>query len=249
MGLPVERVDITIPPPASKTASLGAATPEQLARGKALLAKAAEIAGGSAAWAAVKTLNLEQDATVNMQGQSLQLGLTMAWKLPDRMVITQKLPMGEMTQGFDGTNGWMKGFGRLEDLPASGNATFKRQYLTSLFHLFGHPDDLEVRALDEPRVVDGVSYQVATVKSDDVRDWTLLFAPDGSLARMERQSDNPQVPGLELTSYDDWRAVGAIRYPHAEKVLVAGQPFLDGKITSLKLNPTLDEAAFKKPAQ
>ena len=118
-----------------------------------------------------------------------------------------------------------------------------------MFHLFGHPEDLEVRALDEPRVVDGTSYQVATVKSDDVRDWALLFAPDGSLARMERQSENPQMPGLELTIFDDWRAVGAIRYPHIEKVMVGGQPFMDGKLASLKLNPELDEAAFKKPAQ
>ncbi len=249
MGLSVERVDITIPPPPSKTATLGAATPQQLARGKALLAKAADKAGGSAAWAAVKSLSMEQEATVSMQGQSIQLGMTMVWKLPDRMVITQKLPMGEMTQGFDGTNGWMKGFGRLQDLPASGIASFKRQYLTSMFHLFGHPEDLEVRALEEPRVVDGTSYQVAAVKSDDVRDWTLLFAPDGSLARMERQSENPQMPGLELTIYDDWRAVGTLRYPHVEKVVVGGQPFMEGKVASLKLNPELDEAQFKKPAQ
>ena len=249
MGLSVERVDITIPPPPSKTATLGAATPQQLARGKALLAKAAENAGGSAAWAAVKSLSMEQEATVSMQGQSIQLGMTMVWKLPDRMVITQKLPMGEMTQGFDGTNGWMKGFGRLQDLPASGVASFKRQYLTSMFHLFGHPEDLEVRALEEPRVVDGTSYQVAAVKSDDVRDWTLLFAPDGSLTRMERQSENPQLPGLELTIYGDWRAVGGLRYPHVEKVVVAGQPFMEGKVASLKLNPELDEAVFKKPAQ
>lgn len=248
-GLPVERVDITIPSPASRNAAAGPATPAQLAAGKALLRKAADLAGGAAAWAAFKTVNLEQDANVSMQGQSLQLGISVSWRLPDRMVITQKTPMGDVTQGFDGTNGWMKGFGQLQDVPASGLSQFKRQYETSFFRLFGHGDDLEVRALDQPRVIDGVSYRVATVKSDLVRDWTLLFAPDGTLARAEHQSDNAQMPGVEAETYGDWRAVGAIKYPFAQKVEVDGKPFMDGKTSSLKLDSPIDDAVFKKPAQ
>ena len=60
MGLPLERVDISIPAPASKVAA-GEATPEALAKGQALLTKAAGLAGGSAAWAAIKSISVERD--------------------------------------------------------------------------------------------------------------------------------------------------------------------------------------------
>jgi zinc protease len=246
LGQPVERVDISIPPPASKVAT-GAATPAQLAKGQQWLKAAADLAGGSAAWAAVKSFRTTGSATISMQGQSMSVGTETSLRLPDRMLSVLKLPQGEMIMGYDGTNGWRKGFGQVADEPKMG-AEVKSQWERSLFHVFGKPGELQVQALDEPRVVDGVQYRVASVKSDVVRDWLLLFAPDGSLARMEFQDDGPAGPAPHTMVFEDWRAVGGMKYPHAEKVLISGEPYLDTKVTEAVADPVLGDELFARPA-
>lgn len=246
IGPPVERVDITIPPPPSKV-NAGTATPQSLTEGRAWLQKAAAAAGGPAAWAAVKTWSTESEATLSMQGQSMVMQLGTQWKFPDHMLSTQKLPMGEMTQGFDGKAGWRKGFGQLQDQPDMASSV-EEDYARTLFNLFGNADKLEVQALPDKKTVDGVAYSVALVKHPTIRDWQLYFAPDGRLARMDFMDKGPGGEALFTQTFDDWRALGNLQYPYASKVLMAGQPFMDAKVTSAKVNPALDEAMFKKPA-
>ena len=246
MGLPVERVDISIPPPASKVAA-GEASPEALAKGQALLKKAADLAGGSAAWAAVKSVTMESSETVSMQGQSISMTSVMNWRLPDRYVAVRKLPMGEFKQGYDGTTGWMAGMGQAQDQPKAGEE-LRGQYERSLYRLFGAPAAFEVQALTEPRTVDGVACAVALVKNSTTRDWLLFFAPDGRLAGMEYQGEGMgSGPAKVADSYSDWRPVGGIQYPHSEKTVVDDKPMMDARVTSLKLNPELADDLFKKP--
>src|SRR6185436_18832823 len=73
LGLPVDRVDVSIPPPPSKNAPANA-TPEGRTRGRAMLQKAAEWAGGTAAFAAVKSWQEETSATIHMGAQSAAIG-------------------------------------------------------------------------------------------------------------------------------------------------------------------------------
>lgn len=245
MGLPLERVDITIPPPPSKVA-VATATPEALARGRAWLAKAAELAGGSAAWKAVKTSVVEQQATLSMQGQSLTIGTKVQWALPDRVVVTQTLPMGEVKQGSDGTNGWVSAMGEIKDQPKVAEE-MKREYERSLFRLFSNPAAVPVQALDQPQTVDGVTYNVAFVKSELVRDLTLFFAPDGRLARVESQGEGPMGPAKQTEIYDVWQPVSGIQYPSATRMLMDGKPFMEGKVTAVSFNEPLADDLFKKP--
>jgi hypothetical protein len=126
----------------------------------------------------------------------------------------------------------------------------KQEYELSLFKLFGKPDAHEVQALDAPKVVDGVSYSTALVKSETTKDWMLYFAPDGSLARMDYVGDSPSgAPAKWTRIYDNWTAVEAIRYPFADKALIDDKPMVEGKVLSLTLNPELADDLFKKPSQ
>jgi hypothetical protein len=248
LGMPVERVDITIPPPASKLA-VGKATPEALAKGQALLKKAAELAGGSTAWAAIKSISMDREEVLTMQGQTINMTSTMHWRLPDHMVAIRKLPMGEFKQGFDGASGWMSAMGQVQDQPKVAEA-IKKEYERSLFRLFGSPDAFVVQALDEPQTVDGVSYTTALVKSEVTKDWMLFFGSNGQLARMEYMGEGMDgSPAKESEIYGDWKAEGAIQYPHSEKALVDGKPMMEGKVTTMTLNPDLADDLFKKPTQ
>ncbi|HEY2954210.1 MAG TPA: pitrilysin family protein [Candidatus Eisenbacteria bacterium] len=247
IGLPVERVDIGIPPPPSK-APAGAATPEALARGKQWLQRAAERAGGPAAWAAIKSWSEDVKVNLSMQGQSISLEGSLSWMLPDRRFVVQKTPMGDVIQGFDGSAGWAKAMGRIQDDP-TGARKIKEEYERSLFHLFAHPEALELQALAEPRTIDGASYSAAYVKSESVRDWTLLFDAEGRLAGMEYAGEGPQGPGKQTKMLGDWRAVGAIQYPHSTRVTLDGKPLMEATVTQARANPDLAADLFKKPAE
>src|SRR5262249_36457356 len=106
VGPPVERLDISIPPPPSAAgAAVGSASPQALARGREWMTRAADKAGGAAAWAAIKSWSEDSKMSISMGGQSIALETSEAIVLPDRDYIMQKTPMGEISQGFDGTSG------------------------------------------------------------------------------------------------------------------------------------------------
>jgi len=247
IGPPVERMDITIPPPPSKAgAAVGAATPEAMARGREWLKRAADKAGGPAAWAAIKSFSEDSKVSVSMQGQSIALEASQSWLLPDRHHMVQKTPMGEISLGFDGTAGWAQVMGQIQDDPTAARKR-KEEYERSLFRIFRQPEQLEVQALPEPRTIDGVSYSVAFVKSDIVPDWMLCFDAEGRLARMEYSGDGPQGPAKITEVYKDWRPVGSVQYPYSNQMLVDGKPVMESTVTAAKANPELPESLFKKP--
>ncbi len=243
-GLPLERYDITIPSPGSKL-KVGAATTGAKEQARAWLATAVEKAGGSKAWQPVKAVTLVQKNAVTMQGQKLDIESTTTWNFPDKQLSVQKTPMGEVKSGFDGTTGWRAMGGQTQDNPAAAQSV-QADYQRSLFHVFAHPEELDVQALD-PQTVDGVKYNVAFVNSDVVKDWTMWFAPDGSLARVEFQANGPQGPAKQTVVYSDWKPEAGLVYPHTTQVLIDGQPFATSQLVSLQMNPTLTAEAFKKP--
>ncbi|HET7226147.1 MAG TPA: pitrilysin family protein [Candidatus Eisenbacteria bacterium] len=245
-GLPLERVDIAIPPPPSKV-QVGEATPEAKQQADAWLAKAVAKAGGSKAWRQVKAVEVEQKSTVSIQGQQLEMQGAMTWEFPDRRLDVQKLPMGEMRQGLDGAAGWRSMMGQIADQPELAART-KAEYERSLFHVFAHPDELTLQAM-APQTVDGVKYDVAFVKSDDVKDWMLWFAPDGTLARMQFSAQGPAGPEQQTVIYADWKPEGAIVYPHHVKLEANGATRMDSQVTKVAVNPSLTAEMFKKPAK
>ena len=248
LGQPVERVDIAIPPPPSKHAAKGAASAEALARGKSMLARAVTLAGGSAPWAALRSVTIESDAHVTMQGQSLALTSSQTWGFPDRQITIQKLPMGEMKQGVSKTGAWISMMGQVQDNP-KGAEQVKKDYERSLFHLFARPEAFELQALDEPVKIGDAAYHAAAVKSALVQDWVLLFGDDGGLAGMQFMSEGQGGPAQMTLTYSDWRAEGAIRYPHALTMLTDGKPFMDGKVTAVRLDPAVSDETFARPAK
>lgn len=248
-GLPVERIDITIPPPPSKMGKVEVST-GSLAKGRGWLEGAAKAAGGSAAWQAVKTVTMSADATLSIQGQSLAIGMEQTQAFPDRQVTTQKLPFGEVKQGFDGKAGWVSAMGQLQDNPKAAEEA-RDEYATSLWNLFSNPGAIELVALDAPETIDGVEYRAAAVQKSSKQDHVLLFSADGKLAGEAYQDKgNAQMgPARVVELRSDWKAVEGLQYPFSTRMLRDGKPFMEAKVTALKLNPAVTDAMFAKPAK
>lgn len=247
VGLPLERVDVSIPPPPSKTGNI-AATPEARATAKGWLEAAAKAAGGRAAWGAIKTADVTMEATVSMQGQSLALTIQEISQFPDKQLSIQKLPFGEMRSGFDGTVGWQAGMGQMRDDPKAAESAAK-DWERSLWRLLSDPA-IELVAAPQPETIDGASYHVAVVQGAKSQDLSLLFDEQGRLAGLSMQDDSPQMgPARMVQLYSDWKPVGAIQYPHSLKVLRGADPFMSGKVTAIQLDPAIPAGTFAKPAK
>ncbi len=249
-GLPVERVDISIPPPPSKHGAVKA-TPEARQKGQAWLEAATKAAGGSAAWAAVRTLTQSMDATLQVQGQSVAFSVEESWRLPDHRVERQHLPFGEVAQGFDGHSGWMSAMGQVKDDPRAAD-DLAEELERSLWVVFANPGKVDLVALEEPETVDGVAYRAAAVQGAKTPGLTFLFAEDGHLAGFAFQDQGQGgggAPARQAQIYGAWSAEGALTLPHSIRVLRDGKPFLDGRITSVKLNPEIADDIFRKPAK
>lgn len=248
-GLPVERVDISIPPPPSKLGKV-AETPAALAKGAEWLAAAAKAAGGGAAWKGIRSVVLSTDATLSIQGQSFSITGEESWLFPDKQHSSQKLPFGEMKQAFDGTNGWMSAMGQLQDNPEAG-AEVAKDWDKSLWRLFGHSDQVQLVALDKPENVNGTDYRVAQMKGAKAADMVVLFSADGHLAGFAYQDTGSgrMGPARVVELFGAWAPEGPIQYPHTIQVYRDGKMMVDGKVTGLKLNAELSADLFKKPAQ
>jgi zinc protease len=248
-GIPVERMDITIPPPPSKLGKVSV-SPASKQQGSKWLADAATAAGGSKAWAAVKSVTEATDATLSMQGQSISISGTESWRFPDHKLSVQKLPFGEITQGVDGATGWMSAMGQLQDNPKAGEENAK-DWEKSLWRIFSDPASVDLSALEAPEVVDGVSYRAAVMTGAKTQDLAMLFTADGKFAGFAYQDEGSgqMGPARVVQLYSGWSAEGALQYPHVVKLLRDGKPFVEGKVTSLTINPVLADAIFKKPAK
>lgn len=249
VGLKVERMDMTIPPPPSKMGKVTESA-AALAKGKGWLEGAVKAAGGSAAWSGVRTASLSIEATVTMQGQSLGLGIEEVSAFPYRQVTTQKLPFGEVKQGFDGKMGWQSAMGQVQDNPKAAEEA-EKEWRNSLWHMFGEPASVELVALDKPENVDGVDYMAAAVKGSSRTDHVLLFAADGRYAGSAYMDEgNAQMgPARTVELRGDWKSVGAIQYPHSVKLYRDGKMFMDAKVTKVELNVAVTDAMFAKPTK
>jgi zinc protease len=248
-GLPVERVDITIPPPPSAHAAV-AATPEAREKGRQWLAGAAKAAGGAPAWAAIHTMSESMEAKIAVRDQALALTMEESWRFPDHRLEKQKLPFGEVAQGFDGHAGWTNAMGKIEDDPKAAS-DLAEELERSMWIVFAHPESVELVALEEPETIDSVRYHAAIVPGAKSQDLTYLFDDAGRLAGFAYQDAGQGQTGPARVEqlYGDWSAEGAIQVPHSVRVLRDGKRFLEGKVTSVKLNPELSDSIFHKPAQ
>ncbi len=245
MGQRVERVDISIPSLPVKQPE-GQATPEQLERGKAWLARAAQLSGGRAAWQAVRSIHVESQDVVTMEGQNIKMLTELSWQFPNRLLSVQHLAFGDSKIGFDGSVAWGS-FGKQVHEDQGIARDIEAEWQRSLFHLFGQPDEVTVRAADEPHTLDGVVYRVGHAKTRAGTPITLYFAPDGTLARVEYTGPGPRGDTQLTDVFSDWKPVGPLRYPHQRDVLIEGRPYLQSMLNSLKLDPPLADSLFKKP--
>ena len=240
----VTPVDITIPKP--KEAALAAATPESIAKGKELLGRVRKAMGGDALLA-VKDYSSQAELIITMgQGQMI-LQTESTVNLAGKALNKMSTPMGEMAQGYDGQVTWMKTPQGVQEAPASTHAEMEAQFFRDTIALVRGFDTggLTVQALGASAdALEGIAV------SDPARKLqvTLFVDPKTDLIAKKIYTGSLMgAPGELEEIYDDYRVVGGMKLPYHMVINQAGKRKVEEKVKEIKINPGLEDAAYKKP--
>ena len=243
----VATLDITIPEPKPKEA-VAEATPEAIAKGRALLAKAAGHVG-AAALAGVKDITSEGTATVSTPMGQMDLKAKVTFVLPDRSANEMTTPMGAMVQVLDGDRGFVKMGPKSQPLPERTVAEMKRALYTD----FGCLRLLKEGPSGTPKAWAGGDAEFEGRKADDVLIgvgdgvFHVYLAPDTGEVLGTRRSAQTEEGAVDVvTAYSNYQIVSGLRIPFASVQKVKGEVKSDVKLTAVKVNAGFAEAVFKE---
>ncbi|MEK7407881.1 MAG: pitrilysin family protein [Acidobacteriota bacterium] len=237
---PVTAIDIAIPKP--KEEALAAATPEATARGKAILAKVRDAMGGPALKAIKEYTSVATLVLSTPQGEfSMKQGAT--HNLSGKMLSKIQTPMGEIVSGYDGQAGWMKTPQGVRDLPASEQAEVAGTFFRDTVSLLQNFESgaLTVQSLGTD---DGVAVE------DPARKLQVKLYVDPATNLLVKKSYTAALmgaPGAIDEIYSDYREAGGVKFPHKVVLNREGKKIGEQTVTEIKINPGLDDSAYKKP--
>jgi hypothetical protein len=243
----VAAIDVAIPQPQQE--KLAAATPESVAKGKALL-RAARAAMGGAPLMEVKDFVVAADAVMTGPQGQISLKAEETMNLDGKMLNKLVTPMGEMSVGWDGQAGWMSRGGKTMDMPASQAGEFTSSLFRNsiaLLQNFEKPG-YTVQVLD-PAQVDGKPVDVVAV-SDPARSLqvNIYLDPATHLIVMERFTAALFGPPAETDElYSDYRDVRGVKIAFKTSIKQGGKTASDVTLTDVKMNPGVPDSAYKKP--
>ena len=246
---PINEIDITIPDP-SVALNIPAATPESLERGSTLMATAAASAGGQDKFAALKSYYEKSELAAKIQGMDLNFVIEKTVVYPDRMVMIQKTPFGDMTQVLDGEQGWSSSPRGTKDLGSDERQRMQEEIAGDLIRMLGHPDGFTFQAL-APTEVEGVVCDPVYVTAEGI-DYQIVFLdPQSGRVRMiQSQGTSPltQAPATQKVYVDDYQELGGFTMPKIMRLMFDDELFGTIDVQEFEANPSVDEAAFKKAA-
>jgi zinc protease len=244
LGLPVTSIDLTIPEPASTPKPAAAKTDaESIERGKKLLERVQQAAGGADQIAAVK--DVTESVQLNMAAMSpgMKVAQTNTWVAPDQFRQESQLPFGKVVVYSDGKSGWMSTPQGIRPLPPPLLQQVREELFRNYFSLL-LSDRMVDRTISspEPGVID-----ISDQAGNSVR--LIVDEKTGLPAKEVYESRQPtgQTGSMEEV-FDEFERAGGINVPKKRTVNQGGKKFADVTITEYKINTGIKvEDISKKP--
>ena len=250
LGLgPVDTIDITIPSGEEEKAL--AVTPENLAKGRQLLAKAAAAAGGVANCRSIKALATKATVTLTTPQGDFPVGVEEISVFPDKNCSVISMMGQKLYSVQDGETGWKTSqTGEIvamteDDLRDQDTENARRTIL-----IFQAADDPNSQAVfDGSGELDGIAC-----------DYLVLLDKEGG--RICRLGLNSQTGELVCKSYwgktfmgegnidqlySEFSDVSGIRLPMKTETRLNGQKISATEITEIVANETYPASTFAKP--
>ena len=232
------------PPPAP------AATPATLAKGKAIVLAGAKAAGGDAL-KTVKSVEIHVSGSATTPQGAMDLKLKLTIVFPDHLRNDAELPVGTISQGFDGKAGWILAPQGLMDLPEDFIPEFSRGIaLTGGWGLYQQALDGKITAqyLDDEDF-DGKKTNVVLWSGPSGPIRLYFDAATHLLVGAHFRAITPQGDVETDQHWSDFRAVEGLQYPFRNQVDHDGKKFTETSVSDAKINTNPDMGIFARPAE
>jgi hypothetical protein len=240
----VTNVDISIPKP--KGSEVAGATPESLAKGKQLLAKVREAMGGDKLTTVTSVVS-KATLTVSTPGGEMSMK-TETTRKGGRSVQKMVTPMGEILQGFDGQNVWMKAGGQIQDAPPAASAAAKDEAFRETVGLLVGSPNFTAQALGETKL-GGKSVEGLLI-TDPAAKLQVKVYVDPATSFIAGKVYNGALfgpPGEVEEVYLDYKDVNGVKFPSHAVLSQNGTKRAELKVDDIAVNANVPDSAFARP--
>ncbi len=236
LGGPVNPIDLTIPGPE-------AAPPDTagMAKGKQMLERAQQAAGGADRLAAIQDFTLGATVDVEPAAGGTQGKWTIRWLAPGVYRRDQETRSARLSLYLNGRSGWtgnQQGSG-----PPTGAQLTEMQ--GDVFRLYFR---LLLSDRVEGRTVNGVAEDTIEIAEGAGQFAQLTIDPASGMPRGVRYN-LPQTSGAPAAMEDLWsdfREIGGVKIPYKTTITSNGQKFAELTVTDCKINSGLKQEELQK---
>ncbi|HEX5226382.1 MAG TPA: pitrilysin family protein [Bryobacteraceae bacterium] len=230
LGIDVHPIDLTIPEPKQQAAK---ATPESLAQGKALLAKAQQAMGGAEKLAAVKDLQFHAQLEVYTPGATMKVKQTMSYIEPSTIRQDNELPFLKQSVYSDGKTGWLSGMQGVQSLSPP---VLKQIQGESFRELVG----LVLSDRDAGRTVNLAGVGVLDISNKEGESVKLTIDEKTGLPAKLGYQQSPAEGGTAVEEiFSDWRDADGLKLPFQWAVMQGDKKFAGLTVKDYKVNSGL----------
>lgn len=208
--------------------------------------------GGSEKWKAVKSIEIKNHMSIGgMEVESKSTIVVGKGLLTEASVMGQKI-----VTGLDGDQGWtilptmMGGTGEPQDLPNAVAKQTKSQMNFGGVLIDYAEKGAKLELVGKEKVDNVETYNLKmTEKNGDITNVYVSPSTYYVVKTTATRVVNAKSIDIEI-SYSNFKAVEGLIFPYTSEIpspMGGGQMTLE--VDSIKLNPTIDEAIFKKPSK
>jgi len=244
LGLSVASIDLTIPEPASTKAEAPAkADAASLERGKKLLERVQQAAGGADKLAAIQDVTETVEVSMAAMPPNLKIHQLNLWIAPSQFRQESQLPFGKVIVYSDGKSGWISTPQGQGPLPEAEMKQVRDELFRKYFRLLLSDRDPD-RTVNSP--ADGV-LEISDREGRSVK--LLVDAQTGLPAKEVYREAGPMGPPASMEEvFDAFEDAGGIQAPMSITVNRDGARYATLSITEYKVNSGIKpEDISKKP--
>jgi photosynthetic reaction center cytochrome c subunit len=210
----------------------------------AILAKYAEALGGEAAIGKIATL--DEKGTGSMHG--MKADVEEFRKAPDKAIVIVQMPNGaEMSQGYNGTEGWHAFPKRPAEDLTWDDLVRAKQWASFIPGLNIKQDFVRAQAVGTEKIGDQDAYRVIAFRKGGGRVMFYFDTQSGLLLRVSQRIESPLGSLPQDTDYSDYREVNGVKVPFMVTVVhVQGATVY--KWDQIQANVPVEDSRFDRPA-
>ncbi len=243
----VNEIDVTIAVP---TMEAPEATADDMAMGRALLARSIEALGGSEAFASIKGIRETAEVTIVRPMGEMTIDVESLVFFPDKAKSIIRTPMGEITRLLIGDKAWMiNPMGSAQSSPPQDRDSMLEEIWRNLVFLYSRVNEegLTIQHLGQEEV-DGKAAEALLITPPGMSPfWLFLDAETMMPVKKAAQTMTQQGPVDAETIMSDYREIGGIKVPFKETSTENGNPSSEAITQTIEINPEIPPDAFTAP--